>query len=258
MDSSGFTVLEILVALAMGVVFIAAITALIIDQTQTHEDHQMKVMMQQNGRAALSVMANELMIAGYSPDPAEKSSITKAAMDGVTFEYIDDAGNRKSVGYSFIASEDRIGVSRDGGDRQTLLRDVEMFKILYAYDADDLGAGNSRYGVLEQDPSGTATAWAYSAAGDGPLDRCHTLDASGQIATDNEAAQTITINPPSLDRIRAAKIWLLMRSTKKKNKNTAQAPLENIPGFDRAQRLDTEHYAYRLYTTTVKLRNMYY
>ena len=246
----GFTILEILIALMMASVFMTAICNLVIDQAQIHEDHQMKVTMQQNGRAVLAVISNELMIAGYSPDPTIKKSVVKAAIDDVSFEYMNRDGAGETVGYSYIRSGKRVGRSFNGGLRQSLVRNVEAFKILYAYDKDNCSAPG--YGKLE--PETSATYWAYDSNSDDMLDVYYTFDETGNLCSDD--VQLLT-TPSSIHRIRAVKIWLLMRSDKRKNKGLSLPLLDSVPGVD-LTKLDTGHYSYRLYTTTVKLRNMYY
>jgi len=254
---SGFTILEVLVALVMGVVFFAAICTLIIDQTQTHEDHQMKVMMQQDGRAVLSILSNELMIAGYSPKPDQKAGMTQAGIDHFAFDYYGGT-TPTSVSYSWHVEGDGDMVVRRNGNNNAMVKNVEAFKVLYAYDADDLGAGSDKYGVLEKDAGGDIY-WGFDDTpddADDKLTKYYTLDGSGKLAT-NDPTPTDISAQPSVDRIRAAKIWLLMRSNKRKNHDFVETQVDFIPGLN-VDNLDTENYSYRLYTTTVKLRNMYY
>lgn len=259
-DQMGFTLLEILVALVMGTIFITAICALIIDQTQTHEDHQMKVMMQQNGRAALSILTNELMLAGYSPDQRSDGGSGRLAgfeIAGINIFKITYDSNANGVikrksGVENSYDELTIYVF-DAGNKQlernnntnSFLENVEAFRVLYAYDKDDMSA--TGYGKLE--PETSSTYWAYDSVLDGKLDTSYTLNSDGMI---NNTGPAISV---SIDRIRAAKIWLLLRSNKKKNKDQAEIDIGPIPGDEIT--LDPD-YSYRLYTTTVKLRNMYY
>ncbi|WP_300667350.1 PilW family protein [Desulfoluna sp.] len=254
LDHLGFTLLEILVALVMGSIFITAICTLIIDQTQTHEDHQMKVMMQQEGRAALSILSNELMIAGYSPKPDQVAGMINAAIDNFEFNYFN-VNTDTNISYSWHLQNDGAKVVRRNGNNNAFLKNVEVFRVLYAYDKDGLGAGNNKYGVLEKD--GNNVIWAYDDDNDDLLDNYYTLNSVGKIATNDESPKPLTAEP-SIDRIRAAKIWLLMRSNKRKNKDAVENKVDNIPGVNIDTDLDTDNYSYRLYTTTVKLRNMYY
>ncbi len=285
-NTVGFTVLEILIALALGMVFIVAISALIIDQTQIHEDHQMKVMMQQDARSALAVMSSDIHLAGYAPvDDVGSCSVTKAAMDCFEYEYqyrpslrdlshSNDGDSISKMNVGFESAEYSHESSDNSVRRRTmeypidpdhtyyrrkLLDNVEALRLLYAYDRDDLGSGNDKHGVLEQVAvSGTnRTAWAFDKDDNGELDHYYVLNNDGLIAS----GPTPLVPNISIDRVRAAKIWLLMRSHKRKNKDTVEAGLPgSIPGKDEQLLLSTldSDYAYRLYTTTVKLRNMYY
>jgi len=270
----GFTLLEILVALVMGIILITALCALLIDQSRTHEDHQMKVMMQQNGRAALAVMGNDLMLAGYSPVPRAGSGTGRlatfrvAGMTHMDFTYdtnangfIDDkdsAGNNKYDEWTVFKFLDDSKQLQRNNNTNSLLQNLEVFRVLYAYDVDDLGSGAGSYGVLEKEDN--AVRWAYDNTPDDDdlkLTHYYTLDGSGKFTVDNAKGTLIDGPDPSIDRIRAAKIWLLMRSTKRKNKNGSEAQVDFIPDFE-VEKLDTANYFYRLYTTTVKFRNMYY
>ncbi|VVS90510.1 PilW family protein [Desulfoluna spongiiphila] len=272
--SMGFTLLEILVALVMGIILITALCTLIIDQTKSHEDHQMKVMMQQNGRAALAVIGNDLMLAGYSPVPRDDGGSGRLATfrvagmtqmdftfdsnaDG-TIVFHDSAGNNiydERTVFRYLNGSNQL---QRNNNTNALLQNVEAFRVLYAYDSDDLGAGASRYGVLEK--ATNRVRWAYDNTPedtDLTLTHFYTLSDLGKITADDISGAPIKDPKPSLDRIRAAKIWLLMRSTKRKNHDTSETQVDFIPNFP-VDDLDTANYSYRLYTTTVKFRNMYY
>ncbi|SCX78435.1 PilW family protein [Desulfoluna spongiiphila] len=272
--SMGFTLLEILVALAMGFIFITALFTLIIHQTKSHEDHQMKVMMQQNGRAALAVIGNDLMLAGYSPVPRDDggsgrlATFRVAGMTHMDFTFDanadgdidekDSAENNIYIERTVLEYFDASNQLGRNNNTNRLLQDVEAFRVLYAYDADDLGAGSGSYGVLEKEAD--AVRWAYDSTPEDTelkLTHYYTLDAAGKLAGDDVAETPIEGPDPSLDRIRAAKIWLLIRSNKRKAQNTFENQVDFIPDFS-VRGLDTANYSYRLYTTTVKFRNMYY
>ncbi|BCS99263.1 hypothetical protein DSLASN_48950 [Desulfoluna limicola] len=314
LNERGFTLIEILVALVMGVIFFTAICALVIDQTQTHEDHQMKVMMQQNGRAALAVLSNEMKLAGYSPIPRSDGGSGRLAtfqVAGITaMECTYDTSSNGSIELKSGASNsynERTVLSFNPVTRQlqrnnntnAFLNNVEAFRILYAYDADDPGAGADKYGVLERDSSTGRVIWGYDddpTDGDNRLTKFYTFDDEWKVRTlpatpatpaipaipaqpgagpggttipavpaipaqparpaRPEPPSDLTDNPPTFDRIRAAKIWLLMRSNKRKNKDGVEILPDSVPLY--TTQLDTDNFSYRLYTTTVKFRNMYY
>ena len=208
----GFTLLELMVGLAVGLVTFTFVGLFFTNQTKTHEDHHMVVNMQQNGRAAIAVMNNELMMAGYAENSNQKTGVKAAGIDVFSFDYARGAAS-ETLSFSHVDSEDRIGRSRDGGNRQSFLRDVETLKFLYAYDKDDLGSLD--YGIFEANASGDI-CWAFDsdvADGVDELTHFYTLNRDGSISS----------GPIKLDkkvstkRVRAVKTWILMRSHKRKN-----------------------------------------
>ena len=256
----GFSLLELMVGLAVGFVVITAVGVFYSNQSKLHEDHQIKVRMKQDGRAALAIMANEMMIAGFSPDSSVSANITKAGLDDFEFEFIDGTSQR-SIRYTHTQDADGEWVIGRGGD--VFLASVEALRFLYAFDLDDLGARNGSYGVLEKANGGTV--WAYDSNYDGLLDRYYSVNPrTGDLIFRGSLPSTV-----KLDRIRAAKAWIVLKSDKKKNNdNTATPTLGPVPdlldsndpsssGVFDTDALNSE-YEYRLYTATVKLRNMYY
>ena len=249
--ASGFTLLEILVALVVGSLVVVAICSLIIDQTQTHEDHQMKATMQQDGRAALSLFTSELMLAGYGPDAKANLMIECAGLNHMTFHSKNVGKSVKKTDYAFVKSLDGLRRTMDNaGSGSMLVRKVEYLSLLYAYDKD--GLSTSGFGKLE--PETGSTHWAYrkEAPETGPLDRYYTLNVDGSLVGPNSLTPAVPLR-----QIRAVKVWLLMRSGKHKNKGMPEVQPGAIPGYD-PSKMDRDKFSYRLYTTTVKLRNMYY
>jgi len=66
MNRKGFTLLEILIAMVVASIVMAAIYSVYRSQTQTHRTQQLVVQMQQNMRAALYLMESDIRMAGYS------------------------------------------------------------------------------------------------------------------------------------------------------------------------------------------------
>jgi prepilin-type N-terminal cleavage/methylation domain-containing protein len=72
-NDSGLTLLELMVAMAISIVVMAAIYQVYQSQQKAYVNQQMVVEMQQNARSALSLMKREIRMAGYKP----------AASDGI-------------------------------------------------------------------------------------------------------------------------------------------------------------------------------
>jgi len=65
---SGFTLVEMMVSLGIGMVIVAAVTTTFMTQTKVYNAQEHVNDMQQNARAALDMIARELKMAGYKPN----------------------------------------------------------------------------------------------------------------------------------------------------------------------------------------------
>jgi type IV pilus assembly protein PilW len=74
MNRKGFTLIELMIAMAVASIVMAVIYSVHRSQTEAHRTQQLVVQMQQNVRAALYLLERELRMAGYSitdpPAPA--------------------------------------------------------------------------------------------------------------------------------------------------------------------------------------------
>src|ERR671925_2289505 len=77
-DVKGFTLVEVLVSMAIGMVVIAAVTNTFIMQSKFYNAQEQVNEMQQNARAAIDTMSREIKMAGYDPKipPAPNYAIT--------------------------------------------------------------------------------------------------------------------------------------------------------------------------------------
>ena len=68
-NPKGFTLVEMLVAMAMGLIVMVAIYTAYVNHQRSHVTQQLVVHMQQNARAAMSLMKREIRMRGYDPLP---------------------------------------------------------------------------------------------------------------------------------------------------------------------------------------------
>lgn len=93
-DQSGFTLLEVFIALALSGMVMASIYSAFKSQQDTYKAQDQIVEMQQNGRAGLNLMVRELRMAGLDPSGAADAGITAADSTGITFTMVaDDDGD---------------------------------------------------------------------------------------------------------------------------------------------------------------------
>ena len=159
---SGFTMVELLVVLAVSSIVLTLMYQVYISQLKTYTTQQELIDMQQNMRAALYLMEREIRMAGHGPnggvaDPA----ITTAQIDNIAFAMditggtsldpsdgdTGDPGERMNF-FIDAGTGELIRNASDGNGDQVLLeaRDINLLTFVYkdldGVTLDDDGAGN--------------------------------------------------------------------------------------------------------------------
>jgi type IV pilus assembly protein PilW len=152
-DQKGFSLIEVMVAMALSGVVLGLIVATFFSQQKTHVTQDVVVDMQQNLRAALELMGSDLKMAGYDPtgsagasfliaDRAELQFQLDRNGDGVidsTAVVTGDAGEQ--IRYALTNDADRDGIA-DGpgcdlgravnaGSLQALAENIDAVNFVY-------------------------------------------------------------------------------------------------------------------------------
>ena len=163
-NKSGFTMVELLVVLAISSIVLTLMYQTYSAQLKSHTTQQELVEMQQNMRAALYLMEREIRMAGYGPnggvaDPpfttAQIDSIA-FAMDitgGTTLDPSDGDTGDAGESISYFFNNGLIRNASDGNGNQVMLDDSDINLLTFVYkDAD--GA------TLDDDGNGNLTTLA--------------------------------------------------------------------------------------------------
>lgn len=104
--SSGFTLVEMLVAMVVGSILLSLIVGSYWAQSRSSRDKQMIVEMQQNMRSAMFYLTRDIRMAGYDEsfqDLPGDTSILTANPTELSFQYYDaDAGSTETVTYDLF------------------------------------------------------------------------------------------------------------------------------------------------------------
>jgi type IV pilus assembly protein PilW len=114
-NKDGFTLIELMIAMAISTVVLAAIYSAHRAQLKSHITQQKVVEMQQNARAAMYVMEREIKMSGYDPDRSQNAEITAADDDTITFTISAISDGIDNDGDGDIDTADS-----DGGEVQTI------------------------------------------------------------------------------------------------------------------------------------------
>ncbi len=265
-DRKGFTLVEMLIAMAVGSIVMVSIYTAYVNHQRSHVTQQLVVDMQQNARAALALMKREIRLMGY--DPAATDGIDNDGTAG-----IDDAAESSGAGIAeaqdnliqFSADLNYDGDTADANEiitYQLVGTDLQRNGQFVAYDIEAVGFAfafdDDGDGDLDQSAGGNII-WAFdSNPGDSKLDMILDDNDDGIIDI-NDTDGGVNLAGPQIDndKIRAAKIWLLARTRqpiKGHSDNQTYAvgaahmgPL--VPGWDSSRRRV-------LLTTTVYGRNL--
>ncbi|MBA7566410.1 hypothetical protein ES708_08101 [subsurface metagenome] len=96
----GVTLIELLIAMAVGLVLLGAMYSVFTVQNKTFGTQEQIAEMQQNARAAMDLMTREIRMAGYDPLGSAGAGVVSAASDSINFtlDITDDNGTGSSNG----------------------------------------------------------------------------------------------------------------------------------------------------------------
>jgi type IV pilus assembly protein PilW len=284
---SGFTLVELLIALLIGIIAIGAVYMVYIAQQKEYRGQQLRVSMQQNLRGAMAVLEQQIRMAGFDPEESGRFGITDVRRyslsdsrpdpDGepALFYSMDldengapdargsrnfngDPRNREFANFR-VLDDKKIGrryLAWDNGNgRRELAENITSIGFAYAVDAD----GDGQRDVWD---GGPFAVWAVDADNDnlldthldsnndGFIDERDDTDGDGRIT----AADGCAIKPPiGLDKIRAVRIWLLAVSAYPVKGHVEQ---RGVAVGDRIFPPDERGFVRRLLETVVDCRNL--
>jgi type IV pilus assembly protein PilW len=140
----GFTLVEVLISLVIGMVVLAALYAVFTIQNKNFAKQEQMAEMQQIARTAMDSMAREITMAGYDPNkslptPAPaNAAITAAGATSLSFTSDLNANSaltdaNENVTYAFDGANYRITRNTGGGD-QPFAENIQGLTFTY-YDA---------------------------------------------------------------------------------------------------------------------------
>jgi len=121
--NDGFTLIEMMVSMGIGMVILAAVTTTFMSQTKIYSAQEQVNEMEQNARAALDVITRELKMAGYKPNTGAVTGLTASGvnLDSTNLIIEADLNGDNSIDGSG-GSLERITYAYNSGNKQITRR----------------------------------------------------------------------------------------------------------------------------------------
>jgi type IV pilus assembly protein PilW len=137
--TAGFTLLELLVSMAIGLVVIAAVAGTFTAQTRQNSAEEQIAQMQQNVRGALDLMLREIQMAGYKPAGGTFNGIQTSTSTTLRIKLdldstgVETDGTTDDITYTFDSSSGLITRTlNNGGSSATLADNITGFTFAYS------------------------------------------------------------------------------------------------------------------------------
>ncbi|MGB6377547.1 MAG: prepilin-type N-terminal cleavage/methylation domain-containing protein [Syntrophobacteria bacterium] len=232
----GFTLVELLVAMAITAVVMAAVYTLYKTQQESYIAQDQVVEMQQNVRASLYQMARDMRMAGFNPQRAPN-------VGGFVTQLPDDGGGTtttNSTNIAFTIDQDSNGVI-----------DIDANTEQIAYRLDNATSALQKFRVSDD-------TWQTVADNISAVDFVY-LDLNGTDITAsviaNPTAQYATTNLPFIDSIRSIEMSIVARTGRIDTSFPGTPAYFNQQGTE-ILAVQADHYRKRLITTTIFCRNL--
>ena len=123
---NGFTVLELIITLAVSLVVLGAVVSTFVIQNKHYHEQDQVVDMQENARGGMQMMVNDLMMAGYNPAAIASVGIVSADSSSIQFTAdlngdgdVDDTN--ENVTYAYDDTNDQLTRKSTAADTATPL-----------------------------------------------------------------------------------------------------------------------------------------
>jgi type IV pilus assembly protein PilW len=146
-SSNGFTLVELMVAMAISLLVMGSIYSVYQSQQRSYVVQEQVTAMQQNLRAGMAMLTRDIRMAGYDPTRANNLGITVANNNGIQFTRRDDSDTTTQTITYNLSDNDLDGIDdRLDRNNQMVAENIDALNFVYVDQngnfLDDDGSGN--------------------------------------------------------------------------------------------------------------------
>lgn len=137
-DPNGFTLVELMVSMGIGMVILAAVTTTFMSQTRIYNAQEQINEMQQNARGVLDILSRELKMAGYKPNGGGFNGVTYSTTQLRVQADLNSDGAistsstaNEQITYAFDNANEQITRAVGSGSAQILAEHISAFTFNY-------------------------------------------------------------------------------------------------------------------------------
>jgi type IV pilus assembly protein PilW len=134
----GFTLVELMVSMGIGMVILAAVTTTFMSQTRIYNAQEQINEMQQNARGVLDILSRELKMAGYKPNGGGFNGVTYSTTQLMVQADLNSDGAistsstaNEQITYAFDSANEQITRAVGSGSAQILAEHITAFTFNY-------------------------------------------------------------------------------------------------------------------------------
>jgi len=140
---SGFTLIELMVSIAIGLVVLASVATTFTSQTRAYSAQEQINQMEQNLRGALDIMTREIKMAGYRPNGGTVTGVVSYTSTSLTIQAdLDGNGTllasgtgsdtaNEQIAYNYDSVNKKITRQVGSGTAATLAENISAFSFAY-------------------------------------------------------------------------------------------------------------------------------
>lgn len=137
--TAAFTLIELMVALTIGMIVMASVATTFTSQTRTYSAQEQINQMEQNARGALDIMSREIKMAGYNPANGTVTGVASYTSTTLTIQ-ADLTGNGtistsssdyEQIAYAYDSTNKKITRQVGSGTVETLAENIDSLTFTY-------------------------------------------------------------------------------------------------------------------------------